>query len=364
MRKQMSGHGIGMFLGMGASCGLLLASGLHSGCGGDAMDPNSMMMPPPVVMKTCTADKVTGTSNKLATDALKLPASTGGKTFSYDFDGDGKPENQLKNLLNAVSLADINLQDSVNNAVANGDAIVLMDVKTADPMNQMCTSITMSVAKAPEMMDPKPKFDGKDTFKVGTVMGVTVYASLTAGKLNSTASKDQTPANEQKIEIVLPLGLGASLPLALHGAHVEGTMYNDNGVLRLKDGVLHGVLSKKDIDEKIIPLVANLLTGLINKSVGMDGLPDSTGKAIIAFFESKTGAASKAKCMVAADCCATNPKTCKIVNAEVVDSPIGGVLAPDVQVFDKDGSWKPVAGGKDVNGMSVGIGFSSVQAMF
>jgi hypothetical protein len=40
------------------------------------------------------------------------------------------------------------------------------------------------------------------------------------------------------------------------------------------------------------------------------------------------------------------------------------VLAPDVQVFDKDGSWKPVAGGKDVNGMSVGIGFSSVQAAF
>ena len=35
-----------------------------------------------------------------------------------------------------------------------------------------------------------------------------------------------------------------------------------------------------------------------------------------------------------------------------------------VYVFDSAGAWKPVAGGTDKNGLSVGLGFTAVKATF
>jgi hypothetical protein len=342
-----------MFMGAGL---FLVAAG--AGCGGDDPPVTDDMTKP--VVPVCTADKVTGTSNKLATDSLKLPKTTGGSTYAYDFDGDGKQENQLKNLVNVISLSGLNIQDSVDMAVQGGQAIILADIKTPDLMTSMCSSLTFSLADAPAMGAPKPKFDGTDTFKVGGIAGVTLFGGITAGKLSTIASKDQTAANEQKITLNLPLGMGTTLPLSLRGAHIEGSLVMEAGVLKIKNGAIHGVLAKKDIDEQIVPLVASLLTDLIQKDVKM-GMPGDTAKAIIGLFEQK----NDAKCMANMnDCCATHIATCKITKEEVLASPIGGVLAPDVQVLDEAGNWKPVAGGKMVNGMSVGLGFSSVKASF
>lgn len=343
---------------LSATCGLLLAAA-GAGCGDETMDPNNnnnmmMMMPPAKV--TCDASKVTGDSSKLATDALKLP--TAGKSYAYDIDGDGVAENQLKNLLNIVS-SQINLQDSVNDAVAKGQAVLLVDLKAPSTKDATCAGITLGLAKTPAM---PPKFDGSDMFMLGDIMGVKLYGSLTAGKLGTTPPKDQTADTEQKIEIRLPLSMGMELPLVLHAAHVEGTVALENNVLRIKDGALHGVISKDDIDNKIVPLIGDIITNLIHEEAKKDPM-SNTIKTLVGLFEKS--AYSKTKCMSdAMKCCATNPLTCKIEKQEIIDSPIGGVLAPDVEVFDAAGKWKPVAKGKNPNGMSVGLGFTGVKAAF
>ena len=350
-------HVQGMFLG--AACGFLL-SAAGAGCGGDdgTMDPNNM--PPAPV---CDAKAVTGTDNKAATDALKLPGVSGNKTYVYDFDGDNRQENQLKNLINTISLSGLDIQASVNKAVQSGDAIVLMNLKTGDIMKADCASVTMGLAKGPAPMAPAPKFDGSDTFQMlPDITPVSLFGKIDGGKLSTLASKEQRSdkQTEQQIQVNLPLGDGKNLPLALHGAHLEGTVVKDGSVIRIKDGVLHGVLAQKDIDDKIVPLVANLLTDMINKD------PMSyTAKTIIGLFENQNDAVTKKKCMDnAKDCCKSNPTTCKILPAEVKNSAVGGVLSSDVQVFDDNGNWAPVAGGKKYNGMSVGIGFTGVSAKF
>lgn len=341
-----------------AFLGLALLAGAVTGCGStDDMNNNNnnMMMMPPA--STCDASKVMGDSSKLATDALKLP--TAGKSYAYDMDGDGVAENQLKNLLNIVS-SQINLQESVNEAVTKGQAVLLFDVKSPSTADAMCSGITIGLAKPPAM---PPKYDGSDMFMLGDIMGVKLYGSIKAGKLGTTPPKDQTAATEQKIEIRLPLGSGGmELPLVLHAAHVEGTIATEGGVLRVKDGALHGVISKTDIDNKIVPLIGDIITKLINDEAKKD--PNSnTIKTLVGLFEKSPY--SKTKCMSdAMKCCATNPTTCKIEKQEIIDSPIGGVLAPDVEVFDAQGNWKPVAKGKNPNGMSVGLGFTSVKASF
>ena len=347
-------HVQGMFLG--ATCGFLLAAA-GAGCGGDDgnMDPD--VTPAPV----CDASKVTGTENKAATDALKLPGVSGNKTYVYDFDGDLRPENQLKNLISTISLSGLDIQASVNKAVMGGEAIVLMNVKTPDLTKAECASVTMGLAKALAPMAPVPKFDGSDVFEMAPdITPVSLFGKIDAGKLTTLASKDQKPTNEQKIEIRLPLGDGKVLPLALRGAHLEGTVVKEGSITKIKDGVLHGVLAQKDIDDKIVPLVAQLLSEMINKEPMGD-----TAKTIIGLFENQNDPVTKKKCMDnAKDCCKTNAATCKILPAEVKSSAVGNVLSSDVQVFDDNGNWAPVAGGKKYNGMSVGIGFSGVTAKF
>ena len=344
-----------MFLS--ATCGFLLAAA-GAGCGGDDPPP-----PPPTPdmatpAVTCTQAQVTGSSNKLATDTLKLPKSTGGTTYTYDFDGDGKPENQLKNLINVVSLSGLDIQASVDSAVQSGEAVLLSDIKTADLMSSSCSSFSFALAEAP--MGWKPKFDGSDMFKVGAIMSVTLFGGITAGKMSTTPSKDQTSANEQKVSLNLPLGMGNNLPLDLRGAHVEGTLAMEGGVLKIKNGAIHGVLSQKDIDGKIVPLVAQLVTKMIN-----DKPDDSTTKTIINLFENQMNDVSKNKCMNTPEkCCKTNAKTCVILDAEIKMSPVGGVLASDIEAFDGQDRWAPSKENKNKNGMSVGLGFSMIKAKF
>lgn len=332
-----------------ATAGLLLAAS-GAGCGGDEMPMDEV----------CTADKVTGTSYKYATNALRLPASSGSKTYASDIDGDGKTENALKNLVQAVSVAGLNLQDPINEAVADGDAVILAELKANDVTTSSCAGLTLALAAPPATGDPLPHFDGSDSFKIGAVMGVKLFGKIEGGKLITTASKDQTAANEQKIELTLPIGDGAMLPLSIRGVHVEGTIGMDKGQPVISDGVLQGVISKKDIDEKLVPTVAGIVTKMVN-----DKPDDSTTKMIVGLFENMANDASKNKC--AADmtkCCKTNPKTCVILPAEVMTSPVGGVLSPDLQTFDDNYNWAPVPSGKNKNGMSVGLGFTSVKATY
>ena len=343
----------GLFLS--ATCGFLLAAA-GAGCGGDDGGGDNMMMAAP----KCTADKVTGTSSQYATNDLRLPQSSGSKTFAYDFNKDGKQENQLKTLIQAVSVAGLNLQDSVTKAVADGEAVILGEVKAPDLMKSDCASVTLSLAKGPEMGDKPPVFDGNDMFKVGTVMGVKLFGKIEGGVLTTTASADQTAEDEQRIEIQLPLSMGTVLPLALRGVHIQGTVTMDKGVAAIKDGQLHGVISQRDIDGKIVPLVAQLVTKMIN-----DKPDDSTTKTIINLFENQMNDVSKNKCMnTPAKCCKTNPMTCEILDAEIKLSPVGGVLASDIEAFDGQDRWAPSKENKNKNGMSVGLGFSMIKAKF
>mgnify|MGYP000087110753 CR=1 FL=1 len=334
---------------LSASCGFLLAAA-SAGCGGDDM----------MSEEKCTADKVSGSSTQYATSDLRLPQSSGSKTYAYDFNKDGKTENQLKTLIQAVTVAGLNLQDSVSKAVADGEAVILGELKASDLTSTNCAGVTLSLADPPAMGAKPPVFDGSDTFKVGKVMGVKLYGKITDGKLSTTASADQAAEDEQRIEINLPLAMGMNLPLALRGVHIEGTVAMDKGQPVLKDGQLHGVISQKDIDGKIVPLVAKLVSGLVNK----DPMGSST-KTIVNLFENQMNQVSKDKCMnTPAKCCKTNPMTCEILDAEIKLSPVGSVLSSDIEAFDSTDRWAPSKENKNKNGMSVGLGFSMIKAKF
>lgn len=324
---------------IGATCGLMLAAA--AGCG-------------TTEETACTPDKATGTSYKFATNELKLPGSMA--SYALDIDGDGRADNQLKAILSAVSAAGLSLDSGINEAVANGEAVILTEIQTPDLMTG-CAKLTANLAQAPAMGMAKPKFDGTDTFvKASTQMSAVLGGNITGGKMSTILPKDQKGDQVQKITLQLPLGMGGNLPLVIYGAHVAGTISAD----KIINGEIHGVILKKDIDEQIIPAIATLLTDLIHKG-------GSSVDQIVKLFEDPVNnPASKAKCMVAADCCAmaANRPTCKITAEEVkTNSLISSVLSADVQVM-QNGAWSPVPKGTTKDAMSVGLGFASVKANF
>lgn len=311
---------------------------------------------------TCTADKVTGSSKKYATNKLLLPRPTGSMTYTADIDGDGAAENQWKAVVGLVSAAGLDLQASIDSAVSKGDVIILSDLRTPDLTMAGCAGLTLALAQPPAMGDPLPRYDGSDTFRIGATRGVTLYGGITNGKLSTTPSRALTAADAQKLEFMLALNGGESLPLTIYGVHLEGKLSMDRGQPVIVDGQLSGALSKKDIDSKIIPTVASLVTKQINAKP-----MDSGTQAIIALFENMANDVSKNKCNVAMNrCCKTNPSTCIILPEEVQLSPLGDTLAGDVHAFNENGTWAPQPPGMGVvnNGLSFGLGFSAIRAVF
>jgi len=326
----------------GVTC--LTFSALLAACGGDAGTDG-----------TCGKGTATGATVKFVTSDVQLPSGT--MTYGTDIDGDGKADNQLAKITGVIG-SQVDLATPVTKAVKDGDLLIGMAI-TAANLTDACASVTANLLTKPAS---PPKLDGTDTLTVNAAQapanlfgGIGPSGGTTSGKLFTVAPPKQSNADLQKISINIPLADGV-LPLVLQGAHVEGTI-SDKGVM---SGQIHGVISKDDVNGKVIPAVATVLTQTVNKDPN-----SSSSKTIIMLFEDQSLPASKAKCMVAADCCATNAKTCKITADEVKAQPlIGNFLAPDVQVFDANGNWAPVPKGPDKNGLSVGLGFTAVSASF
>lgn len=280
-------------------------------------------------------------------------------TYATDIDGDGKADNQLAKITGVIG-SQVDLATPITMAVKSGDLLLGVRVTAAD-LTDACAGVTINTLNKPAAA---PRFDGSDTLTINPNqtptslfggIGPSAGTDITIGRLFTVAPPKQSSADIQRLSLNIPLADGV-FPLVLQAVHAEGVI-NDRGVM---SGQLHGVMSKDDVNTKIIPATAALLTQTINKDPN-----SSSSKTIIMLFEDQTLPASKAKCMVARDCWATNPQTCKITADEVKAQPlIGNFLAPDVQVFDANGNWAPVPKGTDKNGLSVGLGFTAVSASF
>lgn len=304
---------------------------------------------------TCRGTDAPGVTYKLVTDSLILPKTSGTGTYMYDFDGDGRLENKLKSLIQVIALAGLDLQASVDTAVASGATLQLAGVTTSDFMSSTCSGVLLVPAKP--TLSP-PKFDGMDVLDKEMTPSATLIGAITASKLSTKASKDLLAAEDSPLELSLSLS-GMTLTLPLHGLQIEGTLERSGALVRIKQGVLHGVISATDLDMRLVPAIADQLTRLINSDP-----MSSTTMTIISLFENMANAVTKTKCMTPSKCCKTSPATCVILPQEVKLSPVGSVLAPDVEVFDGGGAWKPVPGGRSPNALTLGVGFTAVTASF
>lgn len=304
-------------------------------------------------------DPLTLSSFKYVINDVRLPQSSGSKTYAYDYNLDGRTENQFKTVIQAITVAGLDLQMPVTADVAAGTAPGLLDLRVKElGVNTQCATLIASQAEASK---PPPKFDGSDTF-VSIAPRKWLSGAVNGGRYSSTPAADLRRSTEETIQLrLLPAVDGRASLVTLRGVHVDAMLSSaPSGVPSLIEGQLHGVIARADIDNILIPGLANLVTSMVNK----DPMGSST-KTIINLYENQMNEVSKLKCMnTPAKCCKTNPMTCVILSEEVKISPVGSVFSSDLEAFDDRGQWAPSRENKNKNGMSVGLGFSAIRASF
>jgi len=314
-----------------------------------ACGPASEGLPPPPPPSAGCDDSAT---SQLVANQLTLPSLT--RSYATDLDGDGSTDNRFQTLFTGLQAAGFGTQGLIDNMVNNGRGTTLVQVRGSGRTNGCSPSVSLQAAERPAT---PPRFDGQDRFtpRSGST-AVALKGSVSGGRLGTTSPRDMQASEVTPLRISVPLVEGVTVPLDLYGVELQGTL-SDSDVM---DGELHAVLRKQDIDEQLIPAMAQAFTAKINK--------DPTGavaQALIPFFEDSDYATSKAKCdSDPARCCAKNPTTCEISAAELRENTmLMQSLEPDVQMF-QDGAWKPTPGGSTKDSLSIGFGISAVKASF
>src|SRR5687767_5914123 len=98
-----------------------------------------------------------GMSFKFVADTLSVPQSR--MDYALDLNGDQKADNQLGNIIGALTQQGLDTQKGVNDALTEGSVILLMNASAADLTNDTCASAEAAAGK-PMMM---PDFTGNGT---------------------------------------------------------------------------------------------------------------------------------------------------------------------------------------------------------
>lgn len=308
----------------------------------------------------CTA---TGGTNKAqyVVNAVTVPQQR--QDDAIDLNGDGRVDNQLGNIIGALTGQGLKVQDGVDQALMGGDLILLVSESSTDAMyqNDDCATTQMQLG---QKVTGTPDFSGSGHFSVdSTQAGGTFNGPIKAGKFSSAPpATTKTPVT---ISILLPLVAGATpVNLKVIGAHLQ---YTRDSSGKITGGQLNGAIKQEDVQMSIIPNVASLLTNKLKT----DMPPTSTDQQIQSIFDN--GGKADASCGTtcknpaygdrAGMCAAVMDgiiDTCEVSTAGLIQN----VLAPDVQMFDASGNYAPNKDNTTKDSLSLGLAFTAVGATF
>jgi len=311
----------------------------------------------------CTAS---GGINKAqyVTNVVMVPQQR--SDYAIDLNGDGRVDNQLGNIIGALTGQGLDVQMGVNQAVADGSLIVLMGESSTDAAFQTDACGTATVNVGQSIVAPAtPDYSGMGHFMIDSgQQGGTFNGPIKAGKFSSAPpATTMTPVS---VTIKLPLVAGADpVKLEVDGAHLQFTR-DASG--KITGGQLNGAIKETAVQMDIIPNVATLLS---NKLMN-DNPQTSTDKQIASIFDN----GGKADPACSAGTCknpayGTRPGMCAAATDNIIDTCevstaglIQNVLAPDVQMFDASGKYAPNKDNTMKDSLSLGLSFTAVGATF
>ncbi len=308
----------GAFLGLGTLS-----------CGGSGSGPSNTGGPSDVAW--------TYPEHQFVISALTLPqSSTDAANLGFDLDGDGNTDNQLGNILSALSssMGDASPQDSVDQSMLEGSIVVLMSVYAQDIQNSATSNLWAFLGEAAN----PPLTAGFADGYAGTVDATGPQNAYFGGKIKNGGGT--FGGNLAQFQLNIPLTGGAPLELALNAVHVEFDVSADGK--HLENGKLGGAIAESDLNTKVLPAVQGLLQDQLDTNCTYTA-PNCT-------CTSGSGAATIQEMFDANG-------DCQVSLDEVQqNSIIKAFLKGDVTLKD--------ANGNDYKALSLAVGFEAVSAKF
>jgi hypothetical protein len=286
-------------------------------------------------------------------NAMVLPQQRA--DFAWDLNGDGRVDNQYGNIVGALSAQTIDVQGAATQAIAVGQSITLVDERSMDAAfaSDACAATTMYAGLAMT----SPDYSGTGHF---TIDGSATVGHFTGPIASARFTSEPSPATAQVPSTVqVNLAIFGSTPVTLVGARVT---YQRGANGSVTGGQLNGAIRKYDVDHQLVPDIAAALT----LKVQTDPSSSSTMQ-ILSIFDN----GGKASPACAAGTCQNLDGSCAVAQDNVIsDCEVGtsgliqNLLAPDVQLFDAAGNYRPNPANTTKDSLSVGLGFTAVPATF
>ena len=327
-----------------------------------------------------------GAEQKYVVNSLLMPQQMpADQNFSFDLNGDKKADNALLGLVTALKSQGLSVQAGVDDSVGLGNVVLLIDETGMSLDNNDCAKSVVT-AGAPFAGAPAgactagscttgkcyisasgnttgcgPKFDGTESW---TPMPSTAQATFQGAIVSGVFTSNNPATTKSPVSFALALPLIAGAPpvsLKISGARIT---YTKSGMMAMK-GQINGAVKKSDLDTDVIPAVAKLLDSRVRADP-----TSSTNQGILGLFDTGTGCTATDYNYNATDtdfdtsspAMASDGKIalCEVANNGLIKS----LLKPDVQMFDANGNYAPSSANTTPDSLSIGIGFTAINATF
>lgn len=171
---------------------------------------------------------------------------------------DGRAENKFGDVLGTLTLAGVDVQGSIDDAINEGGIILLLDVQTKDFMNSAAAGFGLKFGANPvpdactTPTDCGHHLDGHGSFSIAAD---SPSDPLLGGKIvNGTFN-----GGPGDISLQISLGGGLGIPLDLVHARAKVTGITDTGLT----AIIGGLLTVSDLTTKVGPAIQQLVEGII-----------------------------------------------------------------------------------------------------
>jgi hypothetical protein len=270
------------------------------------------------------------------------------ETNKLDIDGNKSVENRLGGLVGLLNGFDLKVNETINEAVLSGAAVLLVDVQTSSFANASNAGVSFYLGDGATAM-PAPCTDATMISTCGQHLMGNGSFSLTASSPRDTELRGPfttgTLKTTSKGKISIQVALtGAPIVVNLVSARAQiGTITADG----IGKGVVGGAITESELNSNIFPAVAAQIEAIVERDCGPLAGRDATGDCSCA---ANSTALTILQGPVPFD--TATPKDCRVSVEEIKSNLlISSQLAPDVMV---DGQ----------PGLSVVIGFTAKKATF
>lgn len=298
-----------------------------------------------VLAAACSSDSSNSpdprTSTKWILNTITVPTSLSqANLLAFDLNGDGTADNALGGVLSALgTLVSVDLQSSMNSAIASGEVVQLIDVQSRDATLTTDASATASweigLATAGYTAGPH-QVNGAYT------------PGVTAGTITNHDYVSVNPATTaHPVAAYLPLRLFASTAtfyLPINGARLRGHF---SGTSDIASGQFNGSIRQQDVANLLVPYLAQSFNDEIQADTS-----SATAHNIEAAFDNGgcPGGVADDKSI----------SVCEVATHPILQT----LLSADVQIYGAGGNYNPSAANTTPNALSFGFGFTAVRTSF